>query len=102
MICIIEHPNHKSTIVSITISEGENRQVRKMFHAISSGVMKLQRTKIGEHREGEWRILTDHEVQHYLNWKPRADVTTTIVSLRSKEKRRRGKNSGKPSRRPRR
>lgn len=105
---IIEHPNHKSTIVSITISEGKNRQVRKMFHAISSGVMKLQRTKIGEHltlegvREGEWRILTDHEVQHYLNWRPRADVTTTIISLRSKEKRRRGKNSGKPSRRPRR
>ena len=46
---IIEHPNHKSTIVSITISEGKNRQVRKMFHAIGSGVMKLQRTKIGEH-----------------------------------------------------
>jgi 16S rRNA U516 pseudouridylate synthase RsuA-like enzyme len=46
---IIEHPNHKSTIVSITISEGKNRQVRKMFHAIGSGVMQLQRTKIGEH-----------------------------------------------------
>jgi 16S rRNA U516 pseudouridylate synthase RsuA-like enzyme len=46
---IIEHPNHKSTIVSITISEGKNRQVRKMFHAIGSGVMKLQRTKIGEY-----------------------------------------------------
>jgi len=102
---IIEHPNHKSTIVSITISEGKNRQVRKMFHAISSGVMKLQRTKIGEYltlegvREGEWRILTDREVQRYLNWKPRADVTTTIGYLRSKEKRRKGRNSGRPSRR---
>jgi len=46
---VLEHPNHKSTIVSITISEGKNRQVRKMFHAIGSGVMKLQRTRIGEH-----------------------------------------------------
>jgi len=46
---ILEHPNHKSTIVSITIGEGKNRQVRKMFHAIGSGVMKLKRTRIGEH-----------------------------------------------------
>ena len=46
---ILEHPNHKSTIVSITIREGKNRQVRKMFHAIGSGVMKLKRTRIGKH-----------------------------------------------------
>jgi len=46
---VLEHPNHKSTIVSITIKEGKNRQVRKMFHAIGSGVMKLKRTRIGEH-----------------------------------------------------
>ena len=46
---ILKHPNHKSTIVSITIGEGKNRQIRKMFHAIGSGVMKLKRTRIGEH-----------------------------------------------------
>jgi 23S rRNA pseudouridine2605 synthase len=46
---VLEHPNHKSTIISITIGEGKNRQVRKMFHAIGSGVMKLKRTRIGEH-----------------------------------------------------
>jgi len=46
---VSEHPNHKSTIVSITIDEGKNRQVRKMFHAIGSGVMKLKRTRIGDH-----------------------------------------------------
>jgi 16S rRNA U516 pseudouridylate synthase RsuA-like enzyme len=45
---VLEHPNHKSTIISITIGEGKNRQVRKMFHAIGSGVMKLRRTRIGE------------------------------------------------------
>ena len=45
---VLEYPNHKSTIVSITIREGKNRQVRKMFHAIGSGVMKLKRTRIGE------------------------------------------------------
>ena len=44
---ILDHPNHKSTTVTMTISEGKNRQIRKMFHAIGSGVMQLQRTRIG-------------------------------------------------------
>ncbi|KAL3926377.1 MAG: hypothetical protein SGARI_005630 [Bacillariaceae sp.] len=71
------YPNHKSTVVSITISEGKNRQVRRMFHAIGSGVMQLQRTRIGDTltlegvEEGEWRILTDEEVRTALNWEPR-------------------------------
>eukprot|EP00537_Pseudo-nitzschia_pungens_P005989 CAMPEP_0172361014 /NCGR_PEP_ID=MMETSP1060-20121228/4923_1 /TAXON_ID=37318 /ORGANISM="Pseudo-nitzschia pungens, Strain cf. cingulata" /LENGTH=412 /DNA_ID=CAMNT_0013083151 /DNA_START=164 /DNA_END=1400 /DNA_ORIENTATION=+ len=74
---ILDHPNHKSTVVSITIGEGKNRQVRKMFHAIGSGVMKLKRTRIGRHltlegvNEGEWRVLTDNEVQRFLGWNPR-------------------------------
>eukprot|EP00536_Pseudo-nitzschia_multiseries_P000155 jgi/Psemu1/293937/fgenesh1_pm.3_\ len=74
---ILDHPNHKSTVVSITIGEGKNRQVRKMFHAIGSGVMKLRRTRIGTHlaldgvNEGEWRLLTDGEVQRFLDWNPR-------------------------------
>eukprot|EP00531_Pseudo-nitzschia_arenysensis_P019261 CAMPEP_0116118580 /NCGR_PEP_ID=MMETSP0329-20121206/2179_1 /TAXON_ID=697910 /ORGANISM="Pseudo-nitzschia arenysensis, Strain B593" /LENGTH=324 /DNA_ID=CAMNT_0003612215 /DNA_START=105 /DNA_END=1076 /DNA_ORIENTATION=- len=57
---VLEYPNHKSTVVSITIGEGKNRQVRKMFHAIGSGVMKLKRTRIGKDltleglNEGEW------------------------------------------------
>lgn len=84
---VLEHPNHKSTVVSITICEGKNRQVRKMFHAIGSGVMKLKRTRIGEHltleglNEGEWRMLTDDEVQHYLRWNPRDIAAPTPTRL---------------------
>jgi pseudouridine synthase len=74
---ILDHPNHKSTVVSLTISEGKNRQVRRMFHALGSGVMKLKRTNVGNHltlkglEEGEWRILSNQEVLDSLHWEPR-------------------------------
>lgn len=74
---VLGHPTAKSTLVSITIAEGKNRQVRRMFHAIRSGVMKLKRTHIGSSlnldglAEGEWRLLTDLEVTESLGWIPK-------------------------------
>lgn len=74
---ILDHPNHKSTVVSLTISEGKNRQVRRMFHSIGSGVMSLTRTHVGDNltleglEEGQWRILSDFEIVNALNWEPR-------------------------------
>eukprot|EP00339_Tiarina_fusa_P007969 CAMPEP_0117054188 /NCGR_PEP_ID=MMETSP0472-20121206/37546_1 /TAXON_ID=693140 ORGANISM="Tiarina fusus, Strain LIS" /NCGR_SAMPLE_ID=MMETSP0472 /ASSEMBLY_ACC=CAM_ASM_000603 /LENGTH=79 /DNA_ID=CAMNT_0004769663 /DNA_START=12 /DNA_END=248 /DNA_ORIENTATION=+ len=71
---IMDHPTPKSTVVSLTISEGKNRQVRRMFHALGSGVMKLKRLKIGKEltldglEVGEWRILSDGEVRRHLQW----------------------------------
>jgi pseudouridine synthase len=44
---VLDHPTLKSTLVNITISEGRNRQIRRMFHSVQSGVMKLHRTRIG-------------------------------------------------------
>jgi 23S rRNA pseudouridine2605 synthase len=91
---ILDHPNHKSTVVSLTISEGKNRQVRRMFHSIGSGVMKLQRTKIGEDLtlggvdEGHWRLLSDEEVERSLNWKPR-DIVVEDQTFRTVSTRRR-------------
>lgn len=104
---VLEYPNHKSTIISITITEGKNRQVRKMLHAIGSGVMKLKRTQIGEHltlegvEEGEWRVLTDNEVQRYLRWNPRDIVVPTPTHLSHRFQRRRD-SSHKSKRRRRR
>ena len=79
---ILGHPNHKSTLVSLTISEGKNRQVRRMFHALGSGVMKLKRTNIGDLNldgvdVGKWRILSDDEVVRHLQWQPRELVWTS-------------------------
>jgi pseudouridine synthase len=57
----------KYTHLEITISEGRNRQVRRMLEAIDSKVLKLVRTAIGPIRIGDlpigkWRKLTDDEV----------------------------------------
>ncbi|MDY3971486.1 MAG: pseudouridine synthase [Clostridia bacterium] len=60
------------TFVKITIHEGKNRQVRKMFEAIGNTVVGLQRTSIGTVELGNlplgrWRHLTSHEVNYLMN-----------------------------------
>lgn len=59
------------TTVKITIHEGKNRQVRKMFEAIGCKVVGLQRIKIGivelGHLPlGRWRHLTSHEINYLM------------------------------------
>ena len=74
---VLSHPTAKSTLVEMTIAEGKNRQMRRTFHAVGSGVMKLKRTRIGnglnlaELEEGQWRILSHDEVEKYLGWQVR-------------------------------
>jgi len=78
---ILSHPTSTTTLVSITISEGKNRQIRRMFHSIGSGVMKLHRVSVGklslmglssnptqELQEGEWRLLSEDEIRLGLGW----------------------------------
>ncbi len=60
------------TFVKITIHEGKNRQVRKMFEAVGSTVVHLQRIQIGRVELGHlplgrWRYLTEHEVHYLMN-----------------------------------
>ena len=59
----------KSAIVDITIHEGKNRQVRKMFAAVGCPVKELCRTKIGDLylarlKEGTYRKLTRPEIEY--------------------------------------
>jgi pseudouridine synthase len=74
---VLGHPSPKTTVVQLTLYEGKNRQIRRMFHALGSGVMKLTRTAIGKYLtlhglpEGGWRILSDDEVRSALQWQPR-------------------------------
>ena len=81
---VLGHPTAKSTLVSITIAEGKNRQVRRMFHGINSGVMRLKRTHIGATlnldglAEGEWRVLNENEVEECLGWKCRKIAFTPL------------------------
>lgn len=57
------------TSIKITIHEGKNRQVRKMFDAIGHRVIKLKRIAIGnitlgKLKEGKWRYLNKKEVEY--------------------------------------
>ena len=59
--------SEKYTFLELTITEGRNRQVRRMIEAVGSKVLKLVRTAIGPLRIGDlpigkWRELTPAEV----------------------------------------
>ena len=59
----------KDNIVEISISEGRNRQVRKMFEAIGYEVVTLQRVSIGNLALGNiplgrWRHLSQAEINY--------------------------------------
>lgn len=59
--------SEKYTFLELTITEGRNRQVRRMLEAVDSKVLKLVRTSLGPLkleglRIGEWRELTPAEV----------------------------------------
>lgn len=56
----------------VTLHEGRNQQIRKMFDAIGHSVIKLARIRIGSLndnflRVGEWRRLTEAEVRRLVH-----------------------------------
>jgi 23S rRNA pseudouridine2605 synthase len=62
------NPDKNETIVSITIHEGRNRQVRRMFEAIHFPVERLKRVQFGSVQldglmRGKYRKLTNAEVE---------------------------------------
>lgn len=63
--------NRNSTLVDITIHEGKNRQVRKMFKSVGNNVQSLQRiaigkVKLGRLAEGTYRKLTSDEIAYFM------------------------------------
>ncbi len=55
------------TVVEVTIYEGRNRQIRKMFESLGIEVARLKRTKVGNLKlgmlkQGDYRKLTNDEV----------------------------------------
>ncbi|HLQ76440.1 MAG TPA: pseudouridine synthase [Terriglobia bacterium] len=54
----------------VTLHQGRNQQIRRMFQVMGAPVDKLRRVKIGaledrKLRAGEWRFLNDSEVQKF-------------------------------------
>ncbi len=55
---------------AVTLHEGRNQQIRRMFDAIGHSVLKLSRVRIGpiddsRLQTGEWRLLTPGEVKKF-------------------------------------
>ena len=76
----------RHSVVEIVITEGRNRQVRRMIEAAGSRVLKLVRTAIGPVRIGDltigkWRRLTEEEIAA-LEGHPRRPVTSNTSAAR--------------------
>jgi len=59
------------SLVELTLAEGKNREVRRMFEALSLEVERLQRVqigpiKLGQLPKGKWRTLTPPEIKSLM------------------------------------
>ncbi len=59
------------SVVELELSEGKNREVRRMFESLGLTVRRLQRIqigkiKLGELKPGRWRALTETEIKTLL------------------------------------
>lgn len=64
---VVESAAQQQSVLSVTIHEGRNRQVRRMCEAVGHPVVRLRRVRIGpiadpHIRPGEFRDLTSKEV----------------------------------------
>ena len=55
----------------VTLHEGRNQQIRRMFEAVNHPVLKLRRVRIGPLKEerlapGQWRFLSETEVDRLM------------------------------------
>ena len=66
------HKRYKDgTMLNFTLTEGKNREIRKICKALDLHVRKLKRVQIGDVQLGElplgtWRNLTEDEVKKLL------------------------------------
>jgi pseudouridine synthase len=63
--------NNTSSIVEMELTEGKNREVRRLFESQRLTVRRLQRVQIGRVKLGQlpvgkWRVLTEPEIKSLL------------------------------------
>jgi 23S rRNA pseudouridine2605 synthase len=63
--------NNTRSVVELELTEGKNREVRRLLEAVGFPVTRLQRTqigriKLGELPAGKWRTLTEPEIKSLL------------------------------------
>jgi 23S rRNA pseudouridine2605 synthase len=64
--------NNTRSVVEVELTEGKNREIRRMFKALGFEISKLTRTqigriKLGELPSGKWRTLTEPEIKSLLS-----------------------------------
>ena len=64
--------NNTQSVAEVELTEGKNREIRRMFKALGYEVSRLTRTqigriKLGELRTGKWRTLTEPEIKSLLS-----------------------------------
>jgi 23S rRNA pseudouridine2605 synthase len=82
-------PTKTNAWFEVTLYEGHNQQIRKMFDAIGHSVVKLRRIAIGNLRDdlmpiGAFRVLDDKEVKAFLTGRMKA-TSTKAGSTKSTE-----------------
>ncbi len=68
--CEIMEIENNMTLLEITIHEGRNRQIRRMFETVGHEVKALRRVRIGNVElgslpQGRWRYLTSGEIGYF-------------------------------------
>jgi 23S rRNA pseudouridine2605 synthase len=63
--------NNSHSVVEMTLTEGKNREIRRLFESEQMIVSRLQRVRIGPIKLGElplarWRTLTESEIKSLL------------------------------------
>ncbi|GFN30602.1 hypothetical protein PCURB6_08620 [Paenibacillus curdlanolyticus] len=94
-------PDNKESTIRITIYEGRNRQVRRMFEAIGHPVTRLKRVKFGELglqnlKRGGWRPLTPKEVEELRAEAAKAEGRSSYVAADKPAKKPEWKPKPKP------
>ena len=64
--------NERKTKLEVQITEGKNREIRKIFDKFGYNVIFLKRVSIGDIKlgylkKGQWRELTDSELNYIRN-----------------------------------
>ncbi len=63
--------NGSHSLVELTLAEGKNREVRRMFETLGFEIERLQRVqigpvKLGQLPRGKWRTLTEPEIKSLM------------------------------------
>lgn len=73
----------------VTLREGHNQQIRKMFDSVGHSVVKLKRISIGHIKDdriavGAYRLLDEDEVKQFRNPSPKKSVLEKRLSTKAK------------------